>query len=64
MILLYAFVLLLPMTFVSMNNYQDFILNAYLWLLLGILFRLPNLALSAQSSADIAAVPTARRWVR
>jgi O-antigen ligase len=64
MILLYAFVLLLPMTFVSMNNYQDFILNAYLWLLLGILFRLPSLALSAQSSADIAAVPTARRWVR
>jgi O-antigen ligase len=64
MILLYAFVLLLPMTFVSMNGYEDFIFNAYLWLLLGILFRLPSLALSAQSSADIAAVPTARRWVR
>ena len=47
MILLYAFLLLLPMTFVSINGYQDFILNAYLWLLLGILFRLPKLALSA-----------------
>lgn len=63
MILLYAFVLLLPMTFVSMNAYQDFILNSYLWLLLGILFRLPNLAISAQSSTAIAAVPPARRWV-
>lgn len=64
MILLYTFVLLIPMTFVSMNNYQDFVLNAYLWLLLGILFRLPNLALSAQSSVGRAALPTARRWVR
>ncbi len=64
MILLYASVLLIPMTFSSMGGYQDFILNAYLWLLLGILFRLPSLALSAQSSPDIAAAPTARRWVR
>ena len=64
MILLYAFVLLLPMTFVSMGGYEDFVLNAYLWLLLGILFRLPKLAISAQASADIAAVPAAQRWVR
>ena len=64
MILLYAFVLLLPMTFVSMGGYQDFILNAYLWLLLGILFRLPKLAVSVQSSGSIAAVPAAQHWVR
>ncbi|MCU1241513.1 MAG: hypothetical protein JWO71_2239 [Candidatus Acidoferrum typicum] len=64
MILLFAFVLLLPMTFVSMGGYQDFILNAYLWLLLGILFRLPKLAISAQASTDISSVPTAQRWVR
>jgi hypothetical protein len=48
MILLYAFVLLFPMTFTSMTQYQDFILNCYLWSLLGILFRLPKLASPAQ----------------
>ena len=48
MILLYAFLLLLPLTFAGLQPYQDFILNAYLWLLLGVLFRLPKLALSPQ----------------
>ena len=48
MILLYSFILLFPMTFTGIQGYQDFILNSYLWLLLGILFRLPELALSAQ----------------
>lgn len=42
-ILLYAFLLLLPMTFGNIGSYQDFVMNAYLWLLLGILFRLPQL---------------------
>jgi hypothetical protein len=54
MIFLYAVVLLLPMTFISIDAYQDFILNAYLWLLLGILFRLPKLALTPQPSAGSA----------
>src|SRR6202035_645415 len=48
MIFLYAFILLLPMTFVGLQAYQDFVLNAYLWLLLGVLFRLPTLAVPAQ----------------
>ena len=48
MILLYAFLLLFPMTFTGMQPYQDFILNSYHWMLLGILFRLPKLNLSAQ----------------
>ena len=47
-IFLYAFVLLLPMTFTSMQAYEDFVINAYFWILLGILFRLPTLALSSQ----------------
>lgn len=47
MIFWYAFLLLVPMTFQGLAAYQDFILNAYFWLLLGILFRLPKLALSA-----------------
>lgn len=44
----YAGLLLFPLTFNGLQPYQDFVLNAYLWLLLGILFRLPSLALSAQ----------------
>jgi hypothetical protein len=47
-IFLYAFVLLLPMTFTSMVAYEDFVINAYFWTLLGILFRLPTLPLSTQ----------------
>jgi hypothetical protein len=44
----YAFTLLLSITFSSMPAYQDFVLNAYLWLLLGILFRLPTITPSLQ----------------
>jgi len=58
MIFWYAFLLFLPFTFQGMQAYQDFVLNAYVWLLLGILFRLPRLALSAQpplAPADSAA---------
>ena len=51
MIFWYAFLLLLPFTFQGIQAYQDFVLNAYLWVLLGILFRLPKLALSAQAAA-------------
>ena len=47
----YAGLLLVPLTFNGMQPYQDFVLNAYLWLLLGILFRLPSIAVSAQFAA-------------
>ncbi len=40
----FAFLLLLPFTYEGMQPYQNFILNAYLWLLVGILFKLPHLA--------------------
>jgi hypothetical protein len=43
----YAFVLLFPSTFGGMQAYQDFVLNAYLWLMLGILWGLPGLSASA-----------------
>jgi hypothetical protein len=62
MICLYSFILLVPMTFAGIQAYQDFILNAYLWLLLGILFRLPKLALSAQSTSAAAMRPNSS-WV-
>lgn len=60
----YAAILLLPRTFVGMQGYQDYVLNAFLWLLLGILFRLPTIALSAQSAAVQPGAPIERRWVR
>lgn len=42
-VLWFAFLLLFPFTFGGMQPYQNFVFNAYLWLLLGILFRLPAL---------------------
>ncbi len=45
----FAFLLLFPLTFGGIASYQNFVLNAYLWLLVGILFRLPHIALSPQS---------------
>jgi len=60
MIFWYAFLLLLPLTYEGMQAYEDFILNAYLWLLLGVLFRLPKLALDAQFAATAAAKPVSR----
>jgi hypothetical protein len=62
MILLYSFILLFPMTFTGIQGYQDFILNSYLWLLLGILFRLPKIALSGQLAG--AAGSSSGHWVR
>src|SRR5437667_3430575 len=53
----YAGLLLLPMTFSGMQPYEDSVLNAYLWLLLGILFRLPTLAVSAQYAATAQSSP-------
>jgi hypothetical protein len=35
----YAFLLLIPMSFYGFVAYQDFVMNAYFWLMLGILFR-------------------------
>jgi hypothetical protein len=43
-----------PMGYTSIIFYQDFVVNAYLWILLGVLFRLPKLALSAQFAPVVA----------
>ena len=43
-----AFLLLFPFTYASLASYQNFVLNAYVWLLLGILFRLPELQAQEQ----------------
>ena len=60
----YAFFLLGPATFGGIDAYEDFLLNAYFWLLLGLLFRLPTLALSPQFAIDAPATETVRRWMR
>lgn len=63
MIFWYAFMLLVPITYVGFQAYQDFVLNAYLWLFLGVLFRLPAIALSAQATAATAGARQHRRWI-
>jgi len=55
-ICLYAIVLMFPMMYTGASPYQDFVLNAYLWLLLGILYRL-RLFLKAMRTAQAQAVP-------
>jgi len=40
----YALVLLVLLTYFGLSPYQNFVNNAYLWLLIGILYRLPKLA--------------------
>lgn len=63
MIFWYAFLLLIPFTFQGLQAYQDFLLNSYVWFLLGVLFRLPKIALSEQFSAGAPAIPPGSRWM-
>jgi hypothetical protein len=53
----YAFLLLGPKGYISFVSYQDYLMNAYLWILLGILFRLPQLAqetIQSETAANLA----------
>jgi hypothetical protein len=50
-ILWYAFLLLFPFTYAGLAPYQNYVDNAYLWLLLGVLFRLPDLLATTPSMA-------------
>jgi hypothetical protein len=54
----FSFLLLIPLSFVGMSPYQNFVLNAYFWLLAGVLFRLPTLSKqnSLQAGNDTRAV--------
>jgi len=40
----YGFLLLVFLTYTGMAPYQNYVMNAYLWVLVGVLFRLPHLA--------------------
>jgi hypothetical protein len=55
-ILWYAFLLLFPFTYAGLAPYQNYVDNAYLWLLLGVLFRLPNLLLTTPTAPSRHAV--------
>ena len=45
----YAVLLLVPFSYNGMAPYQNYVMNAYLWLLIGVLFRLPHLARDPQT---------------
>lgn len=53
----YAFFLLYPLTYVGLSPFQNFICNAYLWLLVGILFRLPDLLENSVNSDTVLSRP-------
>jgi hypothetical protein len=52
-IIWYAFVLLYVFTFAGLAAYENYISNVYLWLLIGILFRLPDVLVSAPAPAVV-----------
>jgi hypothetical protein len=54
----FIFLIFFPMGYTSLVFYQDFLVNAYLWILIGILYRLPSIALSAQFAAEGGEVPS------
>lgn len=60
----FAGLILIPMSFAGMESYEDFVMNAYLWLLLGILFRLPTLAASKQFAAVQPGLPVQHSGMR
>ncbi len=53
----YAFFLLYPLTYVGLSPFQNFICNAYLWLLVGILFRLPDLLENSVNPDTVLSTP-------
>lgn len=55
-IIWYVFLILYPLTFGGLSPYQNYICNAYLWLLVGMLFRLPDVLESSTVSAPVPVV--------
>jgi len=54
-----ALLVLLPFTYGGLQSYQNYILNAFLWLLVGILFRLPELPARNPKFDHVRGVPLA-----
>ncbi|MGH9740607.1 MAG: hypothetical protein ACRD4X_18770 [Candidatus Acidiferrales bacterium] len=51
----YAFLVIFPMTYGALSAYQDFICNIYLWLMIGVLFRLPEIISNPLAAAPVLA---------
>lgn len=47
----YAFLLLFPMTYGAISAYQDYVCSIYMWLLIGVLYRLPEIAAAFPDAA-------------
>jgi hypothetical protein len=54
----FIFLIFFLVGYTSLSFYQDFLVNAYLWILVGILYRLPGMALSAQFAAEGGKIPS------
>jgi O-antigen ligase len=52
----FAFMMFFPIGYNTLTFYQDFLVNAYLWILVGMLYKLPRLALSAQFAVESSAL--------
>jgi hypothetical protein len=48
----FAFLVFFPMGYNSVSFYQDFLINSYFWVLVGILYRLPSLSVSEEVSTE------------
>jgi hypothetical protein len=48
----FIFMVFFPLGYFTLIFYQDFLVNAYLWIFVGILYRLPGVALSVQFATD------------
>jgi hypothetical protein len=60
-ILWYSFLLLFVLTYGSLASYQNYISNVYLWLLIGVLFKLPSLLANSPSPSPAAPRVAGRR---
>ena len=60
----FTFLMLFPFMVGGIQAYEDFVLNAYLWFLLGVLFRLPHIKVSAElEAAQLASALPRRHWI-
>ena len=58
----YAFLLLIPFTYGGLSSYQNYVMNAYFWVLIGVLFRLPHLPRPPLKEASQATGPTLQEF--
>jgi hypothetical protein len=49
----FSFLLLVPFTYGGLDAYQNYVFNAYFWLLVGVLFRLPSLVASQPNPVPV-----------